>query len=144
MSFPQTTIQAAIYSRLTADTGSAGIVTLLGSATRIMHALENAVPTVPSLQYFQFMSNESPSAADKAQINEQFFQFSVYASNYNAIVERLYRLLHNQRLSAPSDAGAALGTWVWSGPDLFDEELQIGRKDVRFRFFVVPKSQAPI
>lgn len=144
MSFPLTTVQTALYSRLTADTSSVGLVGLLGAAARILHADEGGIPTAPMLTYRQSLAQPGQSSADRAPINEMYFEFQIFAVNYNAIAERLYRLLHNHRLGSQNDAGAALGVWVWTSPDQYDEDLKVGRKDLRFRYFVVPKSQAPI
>lgn len=134
-------IQAKLYSRLTGDIT---LVNLLGGSGRIYHALEGKEPIAGSLTYMMMPSVPNASSADSAQILNQYFQIMIFARNYNAVAERVYKLLENYRFSEPSDAGEPIANLDWIGEDNFDEALKVGRKDMRFRVLVIPKAVAPI
>lgn len=134
-------LQAKIYSRVNGDST---LQTLLGGSGRFWHGFEPLEPKIGSLSYIQEVVVPGRIQADNAQSYEQFFMFSIFAQNYNAIAERLYSLLHNYRFSESSDMGAAICMSDWIGPDSFDEGLKCGKKQMRFRVLSVLKPQNPI
>lgn len=141
-------VEQLIYSRLTADTEPTnGIVALLGNSNRILHAYQSAVPTVPSLTFHVYAQTPGLLGGDFVRQVELFIQFNIFAANYAEITFRLFRLFNSHTFSVPGNytqIGQVSSIYDWESPDGFDEQLEIQRKDVRYRFFVVPKAQNPI
>lgn len=133
--------QALLYSRVNGD---ATLQTLLGGSNRFFHGFENNQPKMSSISYVMEVTVPGAIQADNAQSYVQYFMFSIFANNYNAIAERLYSLLHNHRFAATSDQGGAICMSDWIGPDSFDEDLKCGKKQMRFRVLSVLKPQNPI
>lgn len=133
--------QTLLYSRVNGDTTLAG---LLGGSGRFFHGFENNQPQQSSLSYIMEPSVPGNIRADNADSFEQYFMFSIFANNYNAIAERLFSLLHKFRFAAASDMGGAISFCEWIGPDSFDEDLKCGKKQMRFRVLTVLKPQNPI
>jgi len=141
-------VEELIYARLTGDTEPVnGIVALLGNVNRILHAYQSADPTVPALTFHVYTQTPGQLTGDFIRTTELFIQFNIFAANYSDIVFRLFRLFNGHQFAVPTNyvqVGQVSSIWDWEGPDGFDEQLEIQRKDVRYRFFVVPKAQNPI
>jgi hypothetical protein len=141
-------VETLVYQRLIADTSSpSGIVTLLGSTTRILHGFQVQVPSAPGLTFYTI--SEAKGMVPRLS-RDIFVNFSIYAQNYLDIADRLNRLFDNHRhnLSLISGGAMQLGgvssVFDFEGPDGYDESLDVQKKDLRFRFFVVPKARDPI
>lgn len=140
-------VETLVYQRLIADTGTGGIVPLLGNASRIVHANESAVPSSPGLT-FSVLSGVPGKIA--GQSRDVFVTFAIFAENYLDIADRLNRLFNNRRndLSLISGGavqiGSAYSTFDFEGPDGYDDGLQVQKKDLRFRFVVSLKARDPI
>jgi hypothetical protein len=134
------TVEEAICSRLAGD---ATLQSLLGGSGRIFHALEQTQPIVGSITYLNEVNIEGDLRGDVVSSDTQFYKFNIYHNQYEQIKERVYSLLHQHRFSALSDACVKACVWEWTGPDEFDEKLQVGVKRLRFRLSVVRSAQAP-
>jgi len=140
-------VETLVYQRLIADTGSGSVVGLLGNASRIMHGQQQVIPSAPSLTF-------SVASAVKGQVprltREVFVTFQIYSDAYPEIADRISRLFdnHSHNLALISGGNLQVGgcssVFDFEGPDAFDESLEVQRKDLRFRFFVVPKARDPI
>lgn len=141
-------VEQLVYSRLIADTEAVnGLVALVGGVGNILHGYQSALPTVPSVTFHVYTQTPGLLGGDFIRQVELFIQFNIFASNYSDISFRLFKLFNAYCFSVPSNytqIGSVTSIWDWEGPDGFDEQLEIQRKDVRYRFFVVPKAQNPI
>jgi hypothetical protein len=141
-------VEQLVYARLIADTEPAnGLVALLGNVNRILHAFQSADPSVPFLTFHVYTQSSGGVQGDFMRTLEVFIQFNIFASNYADITFRLFKLFNGHNFVVPTNyiqVGQVSCIWDWEGPDGFDEQLEIQRKDVRYRFFVVPKAQNPI
>jgi len=141
-------VEQLVYARLIGDTEvTNGLVALLGNSSRILHAYQSTDPTVPRLTFSVYTSTPGNLGGDFIREMELFIQFNVFAANYSDIIFRLFRLFNGHQFAVPTNyvqVGQVSSIWDWEGPDGFDEQLEIQRKDVRYRFFVVPKAQNPI
>ena len=141
-------VEQLIYARLIADTEATyGLVSLLGNVNRILHAYQSAQPTVPGLTFHVYTQAPGILQGDFIRTVELFIQFNIFAANYSDITFRLFKLFNSHTFAVPTNyvqVGQVSSIWDWEGPDGFDEQLEIQRKDVRYRFFVVPKAQNPI
>jgi hypothetical protein len=135
------TVEEALMTRLAADTT---LQSLLGASGRIYHAMEQKQPVASSITYKSELSVEGDLAGDVVSYEIQFYMFNIYHQQYERVKERLYSLLHQYRFPTPSDAGIKSCVWEWTGPDEFDEQLQVGVKRLRFRLDVVRSAQAPV
>lgn len=139
--------ETLIYSTMTGDTGTGSLVDLLGAATNIKFAFQSGQPVVPQLTYFLFTSGPGNTLGDFARTWTEFYQFNIFSNVHTDILFRLKRLFDGRCFTvSPSltQAGSVQSVWDWEGPDGWDESLEVMTKAVRFRFFVVPKAQAPI
>lgn len=147
-------VEQVVYQTLVADSGSGGVLDLLGetlasggTSERVLHAYQVATPPSPGLTY-------GVTAAPQGQIprftREVFVTFNIFAANYAEIGFRLMRLFDGRQhdLSVVSGGAAQIGgvssVFDFEGPDGFDEQLEIQLKNLRFRFFAVLKAQNPI
>lgn len=140
-------VETLIFSRMTGDTGSDSLEDLLGGSGRIKYAFHADDPVVPQLTYFIFSSGPGLLTGDFARTWEETYQFTIYANNQADILFRLKRLLDGMTFTVPGSMeqlGSVYSVWDWEGPDGYDESLEVQTKDVRFRFFAVPKAQVPI
>jgi hypothetical protein len=136
-----------IYQRMIADTGAGSLVALLGATARIGYGFQLGSDfNSPQLRFFQSVGTPGLLTGNFARTWQYFYQFAVWSSNYVDIISRLKRLFDGYEftVSGTSEVGAASAVWDWDGPDSYDEGLEISRKDVRFRVFVIPKAQNPI
>jgi len=81
---------------------------------------------------------------DVARQSVETCAISVFSNRLDEIERRLILLLDNYTHAVASDAGHIVSVWEGRGPELFDEDMQVPRADVMFRFYVVPKAVAPI
>ena len=140
-------VEQLVYTRLTGDIGATGLVGLLGSADRILHGFQSAQPTVPGLTFHIYAQTPGLLGGDFIRQTELFIQFNIFAANYSEISFRLFMLFNGHCFAVPTNyvqVGQVSSIYDWESPDGFDEQLEIQRKDVRYRFFVVPKAQVPI
>jgi hypothetical protein len=124
-----------------------GLVPLLGAADRILHAFQSATPPAPGLTYQVFNSTPGLLTGDFVRTMIVFIQFNIFANNYPDISFRLKKLFDGYCFTVPggyTQLGTLTSVFDWEGPDGFDEQLQVQRKDVRYRFFAAPKAQSPI
>ncbi len=136
------TVEEALMTRIAAD---ATLQTLLGGSGRIFHAMENQRPVSGCITYLnEFVTPSGSLRAQNVEGEVQFYVFHIYHQQYEAVKDRLYRLLHHYRFPTPADAGIKSCVWEWTGPDEFDEALQCGAKRVRYKIEVVRSAQAPV
>jgi hypothetical protein len=140
-------VEQLVYARMIADTVTGGLVPLLGSVDRILHAYQSNVPPAPGLTFQIWNSVPGTLTGDFIRTHEIFIQFNIFSNSYPDIAFRLKRLFDGYCFTVPGnylEIGAVSSVFDWEDTDGFDEQLQIQRKDLRFRFFVVPKAQSPI
>ena len=139
------TVEEQIMTRLTGDnSGSGNLQTLLGGANRIYHAFEKVEPKRSSITYHVVTNIPGDVNADQIQTRNEFYQFNIYHKQYEVVLARLRRLLHNYQFPVLSDGVIHGSVWDWEGPDEYDEGLQVGLKHVRYRIFAIEAGQAPI
>lgn len=131
------TIEEAIYTRLSGDSA---LATLLTGSGRIHHALEAQQAQKPTLTYLCLLSVPGSINSDRVQTMEETYQFIIFAENYPDIAYRLRVLLDGYRFPETSEAGNIRGVWESDDADMYDDALQVGRKDVRYRILLTPKA----
>lgn len=137
-------IETIIFSRMTGDTT---LVSLIGAANRILHGFQNVTPHKPQITFYNIVSTKGILRGDQAETNELFYTFSIFAENYLDIVARLKRLFNGQVFEKPAGASeiqCIFSNWDFDGPDQYDDDLQVKRKDVRFKFTVTLQALDPI
>ena len=128
-------------TRLTSDTT---LQSLLGSSGRIYHALEKVEPFINSITFMNVTTISEGLRGDVVSTRREDYVFNIFHPQYEDVLDRLFKLLHQYRFPTPTDAGIIKAMWDWEGPDDFDEALQVGRKTVRYKFYVVRQAFAPI
>lgn len=138
-------VEEAIITRLVADNAVTGnLQTLLGGASRIVHALEPRELKVGSITYQCLASVPGDLRTKNVEVKTEIYQFNIYHHQYEVVADRIYRLLHLYRFSTPSDAGIKSCVWDWEGPDEFDGALKVGLKRVQYKLEVVRSAQSPV
>ncbi len=135
------TIQERIYSRLTGDTAATvSLQALLGSSGRIYAGLDANIIQAPSIVFNNLTNIPGEVNSDTVQTDVEFYTFKVFANNCIQIISRLRALLAGYTFTETAEAGGLRCVWDSDGPDLFDEDLKVRRKDVRFRVYSAPKA----
>jgi len=137
-------IETTIYARMTAD---ATLVNLCGGTGHIKFAFQSGAPQVPQLTYFLYTSIPGSLTGDFTRTFNDIYQFTIFSNQHPDITARLKRLFDGMVFTlspALTELGKLESVFDWEGPDGFDESLEVMRKDIRFRFFGVPKAQNPI
>lgn len=139
------TIQQRIYARLTGDTAATvSLQALLGSSGRIYGGLDQALPQTPSIVFNNVSNIPGEINSDNVQTDVEFYTFKVFANNCLQIISRLRILLDRYTFAETTEAGVLRCVWDNDGPDLFDDDLKVRRKDVRFRIYSMPKAVGPV
>ena len=139
------TVQERIYSRLTGDTtATVGLQALLGSSGRIVAGLDYDLLKAPCIAFNNLTNIPGDINSDNVQIDVEFYTFKVFADNCIKIISRLRLLLDRYTFAETSEAGVLRCVWDSDGPDLFDEDLKVRRKDARFRIYSMPKAVGPV
>lgn len=139
------TIQEKIYARLTGDTAATvSLQALLGSSGRIFAGLDADLVKAPCLAFNNLSNIAGDVRGDSVQTDVEIYTFKVFASNCIQIISRLRALLDRYTFAETTEAGGLRCVWDSDGPDLFDEDLKVRRKDARFRVYSVPKTIGPI
>lgn len=147
-------VEELIYKRIVADNASGGVLSLLGeplpltgAPTRFLHAYQIKDPPSPGLVYSILSSGKGHIPR---QVRDVFVSFEIYSEVYETIGFRLMRLFdgiqHNLSIisGGATQVGGVSSVFDFEGPDGFDEQLAVQKKDLRFRFFVTVKAQNPI
>lgn len=141
-------IEELIVSRLTGDTGAGETLqTFLGNTDRILNGKQIQPSKVPSLVFSKFFENPGTLYTEGPVSWESFYLFQIFSDRYTEIAFRIKRLLDNFQYTVPeanTDIGSLVSLFDWEGEDDFDEDLRVGRKDMRFRFFSTMKANDPI
>lgn len=141
------TIQAKIYSRLTGDTvdkNGSCLQTLLGSSGRINPGIDYMLPEAPGIVFNNLANTQGNLQGDGVFTDIEYWTFKVFADNCTQIIKRLRDLLDRYTFAATSEAGVLRCVWDSDGPDLFDEDLRVRRKDCRFKIYAMPKGVGPV
>lgn len=139
------TIQQKIYSRLTGDTAATvGLQALLGGSGRIYEGLDYNLPSAPCIAFNNLANIEGSINSDSAMIVVEVWTFKVFADNCKQIISRLRQLLDRYTFTETTEAGVLRCVWDSDGPDLFDDDMQVRRKDARFRIYSMPKAVGPV
>lgn len=142
------TIQQRIYSRLTGDvanTNGSSLQTLLGSSGRIFAGMDYTVPLESPCIAFNNVSNiPGDVQGDSVMTDVEFYTFKIFADNCVQIISRLRQLLDRYTFAETTEAGVLRCVWDNDGPDLFDEDMKVRRKDVRFRIYSMAKAVGPV
>jgi hypothetical protein len=141
------TIQQKVYARLTGDTvdkNGACLKTLLGDINRIYAGLDWQLTQAPSITFNPLTSTPGSLNGDTVMIDEEYFVFHIFANNFHQIATRLRVLLDRYVFAATTEAGAAVCTWDGDGPELFDEDLKVRRRDSRYKILVMPLAVGPV
>ena len=138
-------VDTLIYQRLIND---AGLIALLeGETKRCRYAFQPVESLVPQLTFYKMAGTPGLLTGDYSRTLILFYQFDIYAKNYVEIHSRLRRLFDGHVFTIPGsyvEAGQVSSVLDAEGTENFDEGLEVNRKDVRYRFFVVPMAQDPI
>ena len=134
-------VEEVLITRVANDTTLQG---LLGGSGRVFHTNSFQGPKSPGVYYRSFSAMPGQVNGDVVTTREEIFSFMIFSGRTPEVEDRLIKLLHQYTLTEQSDAGGLRVVWDSSGPELFDEDLQVEQKDVRFRVFIVPKAYAPI
>lgn len=137
-------VETLIYSRMTGDSA---LVTLCGGTGHIKFAYQSGEPQVPQMTYFMMASTPGILTGDFVRSFSELYQFTIFSNQHPDIINRMKRLFDGTVFTVPSnytELGKLESVFDWEGPDGFDESLEVMRKDVRFRFFAIPKAQNPI
>ena|SRR3990167_1235904 len=135
------TVEEALMTRLTGD---ATLVSLLGGSGRIYHAMEKVEPKINSITFMAITSVPEGLTGDVVMSRREDYMLSIFHNQYEDVLDRIFKLLHMYQFPTPSDAGIVKAMWDWEGPDEFDEDLKVGKKTVRYKFYVVRQAFAPI
>lgn len=139
------TIQERINARLTGDTAATvSLEALLGSSGRIYAGLDAALTQAPSVVFNNLSNIPGDIGGDWVQSDVEIYSFKVFANNCIQIISRLRQLLDRYTFAETSEAGVLKCVWDSDGPDLFDEDLKVRRKDTRFRVYSMPKAVGPV
>lgn len=130
-------VEAAIYGRLTGDST---LQSLLGGSGRISHALESGNAQKNSLTFLLLNAEPGYVNSDRVQTQVESYQLMIFSDKYVDIAYRLRVLLDGYTFADTTEAGGMVCVWDSDGPDLFDEPLQVGRKDVRYRVMLTPRA----
>lgn len=133
-------VQKAIQGRLTADSA---LQTLLGGSGRIFEGFQNVAAVRPCVA-FVWWANPGRIDADGAKSYIGTWQFNIYANTHQEIAYRLMILLNGYRFAANSETGAIRMVFDSEMPPVFDDELKVSLKTVRYRSYFVPKAVAPV
>lgn len=138
------TIQQRIYSRLTGDSvdkNGSCLQTLLGGSGRVFAGMDYVVPLKSPCVVLNNLANiPGHLDSDFVQTDIETYTFKVFADNCVQIISRLRQLLDRYTFAETTEAGVLKCVWDSDGPDLFDEDLKVRRKDARFRIYSMPKA----
>jgi len=137
-------VDELIYQRMIND---AGLVALVGSVDRILYSFQPTASLVPQLNFYKISAAPGILTGDFARTMVHFYEFNIFASNYVDILSRLRRLFDGHVFTIPGsfvEAGQVSAVFDSEGTEGFDEGLEINRKSVTYKLFVVPMAQAPI
>ena len=137
------TVHERIYSRLTGDVNDkqgTSLQNLLGGSGRIYAGMDWQLAQAPCLVFNSMASVAGSINSDTVMVEQQYFEFRVFANNFLDIALRLRVLLDRYTFAETSDAGALQCTWESDGPELFDENLKVRRRDSRYKIYVMPKA----
>ena len=140
-------VQERIYARLRGDTidnNGSCLATLLGSIDRIYTGLDWQVAEAPSITFNALTSVPGQINSDSVMVEEEFFVFRIFANNFHAVALRLRMLLNRYTFSETSEAGVLKCVWDSDGPEIFDDELKVRRRDSRFKIYAMPEAVGPI
>ncbi len=135
------TIQQRIYSRLTGDTT---LQNMLGGSGRIFEGLDADLEKAPCIAFNSLANIPGDIQGDMVMTDVEVYTFKVFADNNKAIISRMRILMDRYTFAETSEAGGLQCVWDSDGPDLFDEDLKVKRKDTRFRIFSMPKAVGPV
>lgn len=142
------TIQQRIFSRLTGDTvdtNGSSLKTLLGGSVARIHAgMDETLLESPCIVFNNVSNIPGHIDSDWVMTNVEFYTFKVFANNCVQIIARLKQLFDRYTFTETSEAGVLKCVWDNDGPDLFDDDLKVRRKDVRFRVYSMPKAVGPV
>ena len=137
-----------IYARAHGDTtdknGSCLKTLLGGNIDRIYSGLNNQIPTAPAITFCNISSIPSSLNSDVVMVEEEFIEFRVYADNHPDIAARLRQLFDRHTFAETTTAGVLKTVWQNDGPELFDEDLKVHRRDSLFKVYVAPKALGPV
>lgn len=139
------TVQEAIYSRLTGDTAaSVSLQALLGGSGRIFAGLDWNLIKAPCITFNGITSIPGNLNADLVPTDVEYYVFRIFADNFFQIESRLRVLFDRYVFTETTEAGVLRCMWDSSGPELFDDDLKVRRKDVRYKIFVMPRAVGPV
>ena len=137
-----------LYSRLSGDTvdksGSCLKTLLGGDITRVYAGLNYKLPNAPAVTFQSLTTIPGQINSDMVMTEEEFVEFRVFADNHRDISARLRVLLDRYAFAETAEAGVLKTVWQNDGPELFDEDLKVHRRDSLFKIFVMPKAVGPV
>jgi hypothetical protein len=141
------TVLEKIYARIHGDTTDKNgrcLQTLLGSIDRIYAGFNYQIPSAPALTFFAMSTIPNSLNGDNVMVEEEFVEFRVFADNHSDIAARLRQLMDRYTFAETSEAGVLRAVWQNDGPQLFDEDLKVHRRDSLFKIYVMPKAIGPV
>lgn len=126
------TPKAAIYKALSDDAklpGAGHLGNLLGHTSESPYGIffmnPPEIPDFPLITY-----NEISAVGRMPRIDA--FNFTVWGSDYEAIHELIYDLLHEQAITSDSSVYIVQLMWNWAGPAVFDQDHHIYAQTQRY------------
>jgi hypothetical protein len=95
-----------------------------------IHANSPETPAIPYLTYF--ISDETSFFPRNI-----FFNFTAWGNNFEAILARVYDLLHKKIEITASDYSTKAVLFEWASADLWDDDLKCYYKQARYRVITV-------
>lgn len=127
------------------DKNGSCLKTLLGGSIAKIHAgMDETLLQSPCIVFNSLSNINGFIDAENVTTDVEFYSFKVFANNCPQIIARLRVLMDNYTFTETSEAGGLRSEWDNDGPDLFDEDMKVRRKDCRFRIYSVPKAVGPI
>jgi hypothetical protein len=142
------TIQQRLNSRLigdVADVHGSSLQTLLGGSGRIFAGMDYTIPLKsPSIVFNSLANVPGDIQGDTVSTDVEHYTFKIFSNSCIQIITRLRVLLDRYTFVETTEAGVLRCVWDSDGPDLFDEDLKVRRKDTRFRIYSMTKAVGPV
>ena len=131
------TVNEAICSILNADaqiTTSGCLGNLLGKYTTKPYGVYFINP--PNAPIFPIITYSEVAASGRMPVTVAI-NFTAWGNNYEAILNRIYILLHEKIIGSTTGLTAVQIMWNWSGPVIFDENFKVHAQTHRYLVYGV-------
>jgi len=137
------TVEEALLTRLNGDST---LKSLLGNGSDcILHAMEAVYPLAAgTVTYSNVSGGPGGVNTDDVKTVQELYQFSIFSQNYEAVKERIRRLLEDYPFPALPDGSIKSCILEYVGPDDYDADLRVGVKRIRFKVEICRSAEAPV